>query len=67
MSNAMHPDHMTAADRIDEVCKILALGLMRFRARQSSPLSAASGESSLDCPPDQSGHATAFNGAEMQE
>ena len=40
---------------------ILAAGLIRLRARQSTPLSGISGESSLDCPAYQSGHANALN------
>ena len=55
--NALHPNHMTAAERLDEVAEILAAGLMRLRLRQSTPLSPDSGESSLDCPGHQSGHA----------
>jgi hypothetical protein len=57
MSNALHPDLMTAPERLDEIAEILAAGLMRLRARQSSPLSPRSGESSLDYPAHQSGHA----------
>ena len=57
VSNALNPDLMTAAERLDEVAEILAAGLMRLRARQSSPLSADFGESSLDCAGHQSGHA----------
>ena len=37
--------------------EILAVGLMRLHARQSSALSAHCGESSLDCVGHQSGHA----------
>ncbi len=54
-SNAISPDLMTAAERLDEVASILALGLVRLRARQSSGTSRTRGESSLDCSPDQSG------------
>jgi hypothetical protein len=36
--NPLHPSHMTAAERLTEVAKILATGLMRLRARKSSPL-----------------------------
>jgi hypothetical protein len=57
MSNALRPDLMTPAERLDEVAEILATGLMRLRARQSSHFSADCGESSLDCPGNQSGHA----------
>jgi hypothetical protein len=55
--NAIHPDRMTARERIDEIAEILAAGLMRLRARKSSPLSRNHGESSLDFSPDQRGHA----------
>ena len=43
-------------ERIAEIGAILALGLIRLRARKSSPLSDASGESSLDYVGTQSGH-----------
>jgi hypothetical protein len=46
-----------AAGRLDEIAEILAAGLMRARARQSSALSPHVGESSLDCIGHQSGHA----------
>jgi hypothetical protein len=59
--NPLHPGHMTAAERLDEVADILAAGLIRLRARQSSPLSPDGGESSLDCFGYQSGHANALN------
>ena len=36
MSNALHPDRMTAAERLAEVGEILAAGLLRLRARGSS-------------------------------
>lgn len=57
MSNALRPDLMTAPERLDEIAEILAAGLMRLWARQSSPLSPDCGESSLDCSGHQSGHA----------
>ena len=57
MGNPLHPSHMTAPERLAELAEILAAGLMRLRARQSTPLSAHRGESSLDCPGHQSGHA----------
>ena len=57
MTNAISPDQMSAAERLDEIADILAAGLIRLRARQSSPLSPDCGESSLDCPAHQSGHA----------
>ena len=58
--NAFDPDHMSAAERLDEIADILAAGLMRLRARKSSPLSAHIGDSSLDCAGYQSGHANAL-------
>ena len=60
MSNALDPSHMTADERLAEVADILAAGLMRLRARQSTPLSRDGGESSLDCPGHQRGHANAL-------
>jgi hypothetical protein len=57
MSNALHPDAMSAQERLDEIAEILATGLMRLHARKSSPLSAAGGESLLDCAAHQSSHA----------
>ncbi len=61
MSNALNPTAMTVAERLDEVAEILATGLIRLRAPKSSPLSPPTGESSLDCPAHQSGHANALN------
>ena len=56
--NPLSPFQMTAFERRAELCRILALGLVRFMKRQSSELSDRTGESSLHFPPDQSGHAT---------
>lgn len=54
-----YPAHlMSPSERRAELCRLLALGLVRLRLRQSSELSAASGESSLPLPPERSGHAT---------
>jgi hypothetical protein len=53
--SAMHPDRMTAPERLDEIARILALGLIRLRLPKSSRLSANRGECSLDFPPHQSG------------
>jgi len=64
MTNALQPQHLTASERLDELAEILAAGLMRLRARQSTPLSLAPGDSSLDCPGHQSSHANVLtNGA----
>ena len=57
MHNAIRPDRLSAAERLDEIADILAAGLMRLRAQKSSPLSRDRGESSLDFSPDQRGHA----------
>jgi hypothetical protein len=48
------------AERLDELAEILAAGLLRLKANKSSGLSAATGESSLDCAARQSGHANAL-------
>ena len=50
---------MTADERIAELGELLALGLMRLKARKSSRLSADPGDSSVDFLPDQSAHADA--------
>ena len=60
--NALKPDMMTAAKRLDEVAEILAIGLQRVLARQSTPQSADCGESSLDCAGHPSGHANVLRG-----
>jgi hypothetical protein len=48
---------MSAKERLAEVYEMLAIGLIRLRARQSRELSLDLGESSLHIPPDRSGHA----------
>jgi len=55
--NAINPNQLTAAERLDEIADLLAAGLMRLRVRQSSTLSPDTGESSLDFSVDQRGHA----------
>jgi hypothetical protein len=57
MCNALRPDLMEPAERLDEVAEILSLGLMRLKLRKSSHLSASGGESLLDCAGHQSSHA----------
>lgn len=56
-ASGLHPDRMTATERLTEIAKILAAGLQRLTARKSSGKSADFGESSLHIPPDQSGQA----------
>jgi hypothetical protein len=55
--NPLNPDRMSAKERLAEVTRLLALGLIRLLARQSSQLSELPRESSLHFPPDRSGHA----------
>ncbi len=54
--NPIHPDHLTAEERRAELGAILAAGLVRLRARQSSQLSRDQRESSVDFRVDQRGH-----------
>jgi hypothetical protein len=57
-SAAPELDHAVEAhERIAEIGEILAAGLVRLRARQSSQTLGSSGESSLACVGHQSGHA----------
>jgi hypothetical protein len=55
--NPLNPDRMSTKERLAEVTRILALGLIRLRARQSSQVSELTREVPLHIPPDQSGHA----------
>jgi hypothetical protein len=55
--NPLHPNMLGPAERTDEIAEILAAGLMRLRSRKSSPFSACTRESSLDCTAHPSGHA----------
>lgn len=57
-SNPLHPSHLRPQERRAELCRILALGLVRLIARQSSEVSATAGESSLHSVRPPSGHAT---------
>ena len=56
----LHPNHMTAAERLAEIGQILARGLIRLHAREASPLSADRGDSFVDLPPKRSRHANAL-------
>jgi hypothetical protein len=55
--NLLSPSAMSPPERLAEIVEVLAAGVVRLRARQSSSLLAPPGESSLDCAGDQSGHA----------
>ena len=57
MPNSLDPDLMSPPERLAEIAEILAAGVVRLRARQSTLLLSPPGESSLDCAGDQSGHA----------
>ena len=46
--NPLHPNRMTAQERIAEVTEILSLGLVRLRAAQSTKLSPQSADVGLD-------------------
>jgi hypothetical protein len=59
MSNALSPEQMSAAKRLDEIAEILAAGLIRLRGRKSSPIFLDHGEISLDFSANQRGDATA--------
>ena len=37
MENALDPNLMTAAKRLDEIAAILAVGILRLKARQAAP------------------------------
>ncbi len=56
--NPLPPDKMTADERRAEMCRLLALGLIRLRQRDLAQLSDANGESSLHNSAGQSVHAT---------
>ena len=58
-SCSTHPDRMSAQERIAEIGELLARGLIRLRARQSSRKFADGGESFVDFSAHQSGHADA--------
>lgn len=57
--NPLHPRHLTPAERRAELCRILALGLVRLHTRKTLQHPAAHGDFSLHNPPDQSGSADA--------
>jgi hypothetical protein len=56
--NPLNASRMTPAERLTELGRILAVGLVRLKANKSSDLSADQGESSVDLSPPKSGHAT---------
>jgi hypothetical protein len=59
--NPLSADMMSAAERRAELCRLLAVGLVRLRQRNIVQISDAKGESSLHNSPGQSVHATPTN------
>jgi hypothetical protein len=55
--NPLRADRLTAQERLDDVAFMLAAGLMRLRARQSSRLSEVPEDSCVDFTANQSGGA----------
>lgn len=56
--NPLHPQHMRPLERRAEVCRLLALGLLRMYVRDAGQTSAKDGEFPLHNSADQSAHAT---------
>jgi len=57
--NPLSPDQMSTTERHNEIAGILTAGLMRLRARKSSPLSAHYGEICVDFPASERGDLSA--------
>jgi hypothetical protein len=57
MPNALHPDLMTPAERLDEIAEILAAGIIRLRARLRAHRGSTGEQVRVDFPPRRSGHA----------
>ncbi|PZV39962.1 hypothetical protein [Mesorhizobium kowhaii] len=55
--NALSPERMTAAERLAELATILAVGVRRLQARQSTRISVERENSFVDFTANQSGHA----------
>ena len=65
--NAVSADHLSADERLTELATILAAGLVRLRARQSSGLSADRENSFVDFTANQSGCVSVVNSMEHAE
>jgi len=61
MGNALSPELMTPAERRAELCRLLALGVIRLRLRDDGQPSAETGEISLHYAGEQSGTADAID------
>jgi hypothetical protein len=57
MPNAIRPDLMSAAERLDEIAEILAAGIIRARARLRAAQGSTAEQLSVDFSPRRSGHA----------
>jgi hypothetical protein len=60
MGKPLHPDLMTAAERLDEIAEILAAGILRLRARQRALRGSTGEHVRVDFSPGRSGHARPF-------
>ncbi|SMX37447.1 hypothetical protein [Maliponia aquimaris] len=58
LPNALNPNLLSPAERRAELCRLLALGLVRLRMRENAQLSAPDGDFPLHNSADRSGHAT---------
>lgn len=56
--NALHPDELRPEERRAELCRLLALGLVRLRMRTLADDRSSGGEPSLRHPPDRSADET---------
>lgn len=62
--NALHPDRMTAAERLAEIGRILAMGFLRGRDRMGPRAprdDSPNGDVSLDLAVERSGHGSTRN------
>jgi hypothetical protein len=57
-SNALNPHLLSPAERRAEICRLLALGLIRLRMRERDQTSDEHGDFPLHNSADRSGHAT---------
>jgi hypothetical protein len=65
-ANALAPDLMTPAERLDEIARLLAAGLLRLCRRQASTYQRDPEKNGLDFSPDRSVHATARRRREVR-
>jgi hypothetical protein len=56
--NPLHPRHLTSMERRRELCRLLALGIVRLHMRTAAADERESGDIPLHNPGDRSGHAT---------